>query len=256
MSNTNERNKAAAKIRALVAKQINRGCTEAEALAAMVKVGELLELYNLTMDEVSLREEKCSTLVIRTGRKAADSMQWLIIELGLFTNTKSWLSHYNKETGQKEVSYFFFGQQTDLDVVQYFYDLISTTMKTETDRFKQTRSYIDAEMYEGGRRRASTSFQRGFISRIDSRLSEMRHETMERQWAMEEENPGTAIIVLKQDIVAREFEKEPVSKQLRTTTQSQSQNNYNAYSKGSAAGGRVNLSRGITGSSNIGGYLS
>lgn len=256
MSNTNERNKAAAKIRALMAKQVGRGCTEAEALASMTKVGELLELYNLTMDEVSLREEKCSTLVIRTGRKAADSMQWLIVELGLFTNTKSWMSHYNKETRQKEVSYFFFGQQTDLEVVQYFYDLISTTMELETRKFKMTDEYINADQYRGGRRRASTSFQRGFINRIVMRLSEMRHETMERQYEMEEKAPGTAMVVLKQSIVAEEFEKHEVSKRLRTTRASLTANNASAYSQGSDAGGRVNLSRGVSGSSNIGGYLS
>ena len=43
----NERSKIAARIRALLAKTVENGCTEAEALSAAAKVAELLDRHDL-----------------------------------------------------------------------------------------------------------------------------------------------------------------------------------------------------------------
>ena len=50
-----EREKIAARIRALLAKTVENGCTEAEALAAAQLAAKLLQQYELTLDEVQLR---------------------------------------------------------------------------------------------------------------------------------------------------------------------------------------------------------
>ncbi|RYJ03496.1 MAG: DUF2786 domain-containing protein, partial [Acetobacteraceae bacterium] len=59
MDQQTELAKVKARIRALAAKTVERGCSEAEAMAAAAKVGELLEVYGLSMSEVELREEAC-----------------------------------------------------------------------------------------------------------------------------------------------------------------------------------------------------
>jgi hypothetical protein len=59
MSQQTELEKVKARIRALAARTVDRGCTEAEAIAAAQKVGELLEVYGLSMSEVELRQEAC-----------------------------------------------------------------------------------------------------------------------------------------------------------------------------------------------------
>ena len=46
-----------ARIQALRAKTVDRGCTEQEALAAAGKVAELLDRYGLSLSEVELKEE-------------------------------------------------------------------------------------------------------------------------------------------------------------------------------------------------------
>ena len=50
-----ERERIAARIRALRAKTVENGCTEAEAMAAAKKLAQLLADYNMTMDEADLR---------------------------------------------------------------------------------------------------------------------------------------------------------------------------------------------------------
>ena len=56
-------------IRDLTRKTTQKGCTEAEALAAARKVGELLKVYNLSIDRVFLGESKCIKAEILTNRR-------------------------------------------------------------------------------------------------------------------------------------------------------------------------------------------
>jgi len=238
--NIKQRAKIATQISGLMAKTESRGATEAEALAAMRKIGELLAKYNLTMDEVSLRGTVCETLVIHTGRGASDSMQWVISALSLYTDTKYWKGRA-RSNGKKVLTYCFYGHKSDLEIVEYFYHLINNTMETETNIFKNTRAYHMADQFQGGRRRASTSFQRGFIDRIIERLEEMKP-------VAPQETTGTSLVVLKKQIVNAEFSKTAVASRLKHTTVNLTGNNNNSYVAGHNAGGRANLNTSISGS--------
>lgn len=59
MSQNFELNKVKARIKALAEKTTEQGCSEAEAMAAAEKVGQLLEQFNLSMEEIDVREQKC-----------------------------------------------------------------------------------------------------------------------------------------------------------------------------------------------------
>lgn len=59
--NTENRRAAAARIRALLMKTVDNGCTEEEAMAAAAKAGELMDRYGLESSEVEIRAEKCTT---------------------------------------------------------------------------------------------------------------------------------------------------------------------------------------------------
>jgi len=56
------------KIKALAAKTVERGCTEHEALSAMAGVGRLLQRYNLTMNELDVRDSTYKTIYIDIER--------------------------------------------------------------------------------------------------------------------------------------------------------------------------------------------
>ncbi len=56
---TRPRNTGQLGIAALSARTIERGGTEAEAMAAAAMVGRLLGRYALTMEEVDIRHQRC-----------------------------------------------------------------------------------------------------------------------------------------------------------------------------------------------------
>lgn len=56
---TPEREKIAAKIRALRAKTVENGCTEAEALSAAEMLAKLLAQYNMTLDWLLASMRRC-----------------------------------------------------------------------------------------------------------------------------------------------------------------------------------------------------
>ena len=69
-----ERERVTVIIRNLANKTVEKGCTEAEALSAARKVGELLKVYNLTMDEVFIEQADCVTLTINTHKENRSQM--------------------------------------------------------------------------------------------------------------------------------------------------------------------------------------
>jgi hypothetical protein len=52
-----ERQEIAAKVRALLAKTVDQGCTEQEAIAAAAKAKELMDRYQVDLSEIELEEE-------------------------------------------------------------------------------------------------------------------------------------------------------------------------------------------------------
>ena len=54
-----ERDRLKARIAALLAKTVENGCTEGEALSAAAKVAELLDRHALSLSDVEIRESPC-----------------------------------------------------------------------------------------------------------------------------------------------------------------------------------------------------
>ena len=59
MTQQDERNKAIARVRKLRARASGQGSSEAEVEFAMRAMGELMDTFAITMDEVSLSAEEC-----------------------------------------------------------------------------------------------------------------------------------------------------------------------------------------------------
>ena len=55
---TTERTRLLDKVRALLAKTMDNGCTEAEALAALAKVRAMIDAYEISDDELALTKEE------------------------------------------------------------------------------------------------------------------------------------------------------------------------------------------------------
>lgn len=272
MQQTSELQKVKDRIRALVSKTADRGCSEHEVLAAMTMVGTLLERFNLTMDEVSIREEKCHTVRFDTGSKNRSPLDKCVVALADFCGCKVWFSRRRRGGGTS--AYGLFGTTTDTELALYLLDLIKRAIDTETAAFKRTPAYRDSF----DRRDASRSFALGMASRLSNRFTEMqgqREAEVARREAEQQAEMAAAradinfsdtatfgistargqaasigaLVVLKGQLVEQEFAKSGVK--LKTNySRTRAAGDGNAYRAGRDAGDRVNLSRPIGGGIN------
>jgi hypothetical protein len=224
--------KIKARIRALAAKTVANGCTEQEAMSAMTVVGKLLQEYNLSMDMVDLHDEACTKLEIQANTKQNSGVYYALAAIAKFTDCKVW------STKSSDLTYSFFGQESDLLMAKYLYDLVNGSIKFETKQFKKTPEYKNARTAKG----ASSAFAMGMGARIGKRLTQMKIES--EQEATASRGGNTALIVLKSKLVTEEFAKMKLhlSKAGKTSVRDTA-----SYYSGAAAGDRVNLSRPVNG---------
>src|SRR5438045_270741 len=111
------------KIRALSAKVTDNGCTEGEAMLAMKKVGELLLQYNLTMDEVTLRQEPCVTRTYTTDSKKRNVLWEVFSGFSQLCGVRVYYSRPGKYSFDG-ITWSFFGLESDVDMTIYLADFL------------------------------------------------------------------------------------------------------------------------------------
>lgn len=273
MNQRDELSRVKSVIRALSAKTIENGCTEGEVNAVMVKIGELLQQYDLTMGEVLLNEEPMVEQEVELPTRNRDGFDGTYTAIANFTNTKVWLAgggHHSRSN--KRVHYF--GIESDVMMAVYLTNLVRAAGATELNKFKETDAYINATTH---RRRLTTSFVKGFTARVYSRLNKMKEERDQEMaraaQAQAEEmanhmvgatdeakaeavriRVGTSLVAVKHDKVEEAFKQRGM--RLRRSYNYSRVSNSGAYHSGHEAGGKVNLSRPVGGgSSKVSGYL-
>ena len=245
------------KIKALAAKTVSNGCSEHEAMSAMLGVGRLLSQYNLRMEECDVRESKCKTIYIDAGRTRRHPIDACIIPLANLVNGKCWFhKHWGRNywTGANASAWAFFGQEDDLELIKYLYHVIRSAMDYESEEFKSEEEWVIA-CNAGARRSATVSFQHGMAARIAQRLKEIK-QANDKEMVERRETTGRALIVLKKQLVEDEYAKTGIERTLRTVQTSRSIRNYSAYGQGRDAGNKVNLSRPLKSSKGNSGLLT
>jgi hypothetical protein len=272
----------------LTNKTVENGATEAEAMSAMGMVGKLLRQYNLTMNELDVRQSAFKTINLfvkdRENRhptfdalatslaRLIDGKTWFHKELvknsknadGTYTNGK--YAYKANGNWKKRGGYAFFGAEHDLELVEYLFNVIANAVVTESKAFKRTEAYTVNP--RNLRKRAFNSFLRGMGTRLSQRLSEMKRENdkvyEEALRATGEavvvngetirKPTGTNLIVLKGQLTEQEFKKTGI--RLHSVHSYIRRNDYNAFSKGFVAGDNVNLSRPISNGNKTAGYIT
>lgn len=232
-----ELDKVKAKIRALASKTISNGCTESEAMSAMEMVGRLLETYSLSIDEVAVGLEEYKEIRIGTGMLRKSPLDFLIVELARFCDC---IVYFTKPTRtNREIQYVFFGQESDILMVEYLFHHLKKALETETLRF------TDGEYYKKNpkhmpRRTLSDSFRKAWCSTVSNRLEKMRGE---RQDVVLESN-GKSLILTKDAVTKEEFRRR--HGRLPGTSQYGSYRyDSHSYFSGKDAANNINLSRPI-----------
>lgn len=257
-------------IRALMAKSIDNGCTEAEAFQAMEKVSELLSVYNLSMTEVELRSEQMIEKKYQTVKtKTCSFYAWSGISR--LCGVKIWRSQ-----NYEGYVWSLFGLESDVAMAYYLFELIDKSGGTALNEFKATSTWMN---YQGHRRTLTANFQNGFGDKVCSRLNQMWKENKEAEkkaQAYHAENSvgieatdvakmesarqttGTALIsVAKEKLIEEEFNKRFGYKLRKSGGGGGGRYNSEARAAGATAGSKVNLSRPVGGSSGkTSGYLN
>jgi len=180
---------------------VENGCSEAESFQAMQRMGEYLEQYNLSMSDIEITQQKCTTMVIDTGIKKRSPIMMCSVRLAELFSCRVWVSNIEKGSG-KNAHINFFGTETDLQMVKYLHHTINSAMNKAAD------DYMDCNFPDrtvrGLKRSHRSNFKAQFIDQISLRLKKMKQELDAQMLA--KQSTGTSLMVLKTELVEREWE--------------------------------------------------
>lgn len=214
------------RIQALRAKTVANGCTEAEALAAAAKVAELLDLYELSLDEVALRRDRCERLAIRVpGKPRRPPIDHCVGAIAAFADCRVW-----REIGADgRADIVYFGLPADLEVARAVHDIVDAAMRREAEAYRRGRKVISYRHDEG------RAFLTGMAVAIADALLAMKAERTRQ------DGNGRDLIPVKRDVVEEEFARLGLA--MREGGPSGKRLSAGAFDAGFAAGERFELKR-------------
>lgn len=225
---TDNRDKIAGRIRALLTKTVENGCTEDEAIAAARMAAALLAKYNMTLDETELRSNPFKRGTFQREDEIGERLWKLADAIAKLTGSRYWRSR----RGVVPIEITFFGFAHEVEISKY---LLAICVRALTDGKKGVlRKY--ALFVPNRRRQRVIAFIDGMIDRLAVRILELR----------EPEPTGTGLVVLRNALIddalaAEKIRLESISGWRR------SRDFDDGYVDGMLAADRVSLHRGLDG---------
>jgi hypothetical protein len=233
------RARAAAVIRALLAKTTAAGATEAEALAAAAKAREFMDKFHIEQGDLGMKEEGTAKADRRdTKYRSMNLSDRISLAVAKYCDCRAW-----GVTGRTT----FFGLKSDAEFASWLQDSLEAFVRTAAKEFMARWQPIGFN--PKARWQAEKAFVVGACARIAQRLSA---ETKARKDAMAAAQAsgktGTSLVVVKDAIVQAGFQalglKLSNGRSHRTTV-----GDRGAYDAGRSAGDRASFGRPLGGSS-------
>ena len=242
MTETSEIERAKARIRALTARTVANGCTDAEAMAAAEMIGRLLDRYMLTMDAVELRASPCIQRAVPMSGRRRGPIDAAVPAIARFCHCLVWIDEAPAAPDPAPSPplppgrrYVYFGVEADVEMALYLHAVITQATASETQAFR-----AGATGLAGPRLRLATrSFQQGLVSRLAERLDAL-HAAREAAFRAQTAQ-GTALVLAKQAMVREAFAETRIRLSRRAARPVRIEPR--AYGAGSQAGDRINLER-------------
>jgi hypothetical protein len=217
------------KIRALLSKTVENGCTESEAFAALAKARALVDVYDVGDDELELtREEKA--ILMREPRGSEDKHKikyYLATAVAKFCACEVWRNH--------DGLLVFCGMRADAQLATWMLDTLAAFVQNEIV------NHLMGSVAEGRERRDIVkSFALGCCDRISKRLDQLRKqsETLATPNAK-------ALVVVKDAAVKARLDELGIN--LCSRRSSATIGNSASYGAGKAAGDRASFGRPVSG---------
>lgn len=218
-----------ARIRALMQRTVDNGCTEAEAASAARAVDRLLETYELDLDEITVKQQEIVRLdMAKVGKHCVTKAALRVAE---FTDCKVWLDNYDTDL-------VFFGFKVDTEIAEYLIHVFQRAIDREVTNW--TCFNQEYALAGSGQRTMLTSFQVGMAVRLGDRLLELKSK---RDFA--QRTSGRDLVAIKKPLVDEAFDLLGIH--LGKGSSGGSARHAGAYNAGSKAAESVSLSQGIAG---------
>jgi Protein of unknown function (DUF2786) len=224
----NDRNGLLDKIRALMSKTAENGCTEHEALAALDKARAMMDAHEVT--EAELQLTKAETAILRSeppgSRDPHNIKRGMAGAVARFCDCKVW---------RASSGLVFCGLQSDAQFATWLLDNLTSFVQAEL--VKHLMGNIG---HTGERRLVTTSFAMGCTARISARLN-----ALVEQSAKVMAGNSRALVVTKAGLIVDTMERHGIK--LGRARSSRRQVDRGAYAAGAAAGERASFGRPVSG---------
>lgn len=173
------------KIRALLNKTTEHGCTEAEALAALTKARAMMDAYEVTADDLQLAKDMAAILKdCDTTDDKHGIARYLVKSVAMFCDCDGW------RRGDKFV---FCGSPADVALADWMHHHLIGFVQAELSNYLMRCDYP-----RGLRRRMINGFVIGCTGRILARVNELveRSKRVTRT-----EGNNRALVIIKQDAI-------------------------------------------------------
>jgi hypothetical protein len=219
------------KIRALLSKTAENGCSEAEAMAALDKARAMMDAYEVTEDDLALT--KAEKAVFRTEpdgtRDAHDIKRYLASAVAKFCDCRAWRGHSGALT--------FCGLPSDAQFATWLLDNLTRFVQAELV------NHLRGSLAGRGERRLVIT---GFVMECTARISE-RLAALCKQSETVATNNGRALIVVKSSAIADAMASKGI--RLGKSRRSSRRMDAGAYRAGQSAGDGASFGRPIGGRS-------
>jgi Protein of unknown function (DUF2786) len=225
---TTQREGLLEKIRGLLAKTLDNGCTEAEAMTALAKARAMIDAHAVSESELNLtKEEKAILRREPPGTKDSHRIKWrLTYAVAQFCGCRAW---------RENRVLVFCGLPSDAQFATWLLDTLTAFVQDEI-----VKHLIEVDPSKEDRREVINGFVLGCADRITQRLSEL----CERSTADATSNAKALVVVKGQAIQAKLDE---LGIRLCAGGGSCGAFDDSSYQAGRAAGDRASFGRPVSG---------
>jgi hypothetical protein len=217
------------KIRALLSKTTENGCTEEEYLAALAKARALMDTYEITEADLQLTKEE--GVVLRREMTGTDPhhIKWNMSRaVGEFCDCRAWRDRDGK--------FVFLGLASDTQFAAWLLDHLAAFVLTEL------ADHLMGDIAIGMPRRKVIN---GFVDGITRRISERLHELCKPPAPAAVSANSRALVVIKQTLIKAKMDELGI--RLRTASASSRQRDEGSFAAGRSAGDRASFGRPVSG---------
>jgi hypothetical protein len=230
---TTQREGLLEKIRGLLAKTLDNGCTESEAMTALDKARAMMDAYAVSESELNLtKEEKAVLRREPPGTKDPHRIKWwLLRSVAGFCGCKGWRERRNEGGGL-----VFCGLPSDAQFATWLLDALTAFVQAELVKHLMEADYASKQENREG--------IRGFVLGCTDRISQRLDELCAQSTAVATSN-ATALVVVKGQAVQAKLDELGIK--FSSCSSSCSTWDSSSYAAGKAAGDRASFGRPVSG---------